>query len=162
MHPYYWCKLREFISEISSIIYLHSRSGRAGGCAFLPPPATPNDLCIFMNQTIPYTLYSVTFRLYKYTIASQTFSFKFRPASFTLAPMNPVAPARHITPQNICSPVYFPPSASMIAPPMGVLHSAAILMMANMDPVRTPICLTSEICAISAGARDTKAPLPKP
>ena len=29
-------------------------------------------------------------------------------------------------------------------------------------PVRTPICRTSDICAITDGARETNAPLPKP
>ena len=47
-------------------------------------------------------------------------------------------------------------------PPTGLLISAATLMIANKVPVRTPICRTSEICAMREGARDTKAPDPKP
>lgn len=48
------------------------------------------------------------------------------------------------------------------APPMGLLTSAAIEMIANTVPVRTPICRTSDICASMEGSRDTNAPLPKP
>jgi hypothetical protein len=71
-------------------------------------------------------------------------------------------PAKHIIPQNTCKPVYFPSHLVIRAPPMGLLINDATEMMANKVPVRMPICLTSEIWAIRDGARETKAPLPKP
>lgn len=49
-----------------------------------------------------------------------------------------------------------------MAPPIGCEINAAIEMTAKKLPVRTPICLTSDIWAMTDGARDTKAPLPKP
>ena len=50
----------------------------------------------------------------------------------------------------------------MSAPPIGCEMRAAIETTAKKLPVRTPICRTSEICAIRDGAKDTNAPLPKP
>jgi len=84
-----------------------------------------------------------------------------------------------LQPPNICSPVYFPFHLEIKEPPIGFEIRAAMEMMAYIEsallsslitcseltkrvPVRTPICLTSEICAIREGARETKAPDPKP
>ena len=45
---------------------------------------------------------------------------------------------------------------------MGFDMSAAMEIIAKMVPVLTPICLTSEICAIMLGNNETNAPEPKP
>ena len=45
---------------------------------------------------------------------------------------------------------------------MGLPVNAATDTMAKNVPVRVPICCTSEICAMIAGASEMKAPEPKP
>lgn len=86
----------------------------------------------------------------------------FQPANEALAKINMVLPAKNITPVQIWMVRNFPWSFVMKAPPMGLLTSAAIESTANSLPMRIPISLISEICAIIAGSRETKDPDPNP
>lgn len=89
--------------------------------------------------------------------------FSLAPPTTTLATTNSVAPAIITTPLKTCSLVYDPCSTSETnAPPIGVPVKAANEMIEKKVPLRTPTSRRSEIWAISAGARETKAPEPKP
>lgn len=87
----------------------------------------------------------------------------FNPPTTILATTNNVAPASMTTPQKTCSRVYEPVKTSGTrAPPIGVPVRAAKEIIEKQVPLRTPTSRRSEIWAMRAGARETKAPEPKP
>lgn len=84
------------------------------------------------------------------------------PTCTYLAAKKNAVPTAIVTPQNICKYKNFPWSDETNAPPIGLPVKPATETKRNNVPFRTPISLIGEICATSAGTRETKAPDEKP
>lgn len=93
---------------------------------------------------------------------TQKKTFHFHPTLYTLAANTNAVPAIQKTPEKTFTPVHPPFSFSRIAPAIGDVVKAPILLTKNTIPVLKPISFIGETCATSPAIKETYAPEKNP